>query len=193
MIIGTQVTAEWLVFSDLKDVKILKPSSRTWPVFLTRDNLLNIANQIAVIAEGQKGKVKPDFAVNPAWREERYQKLTADTVKIDKAVWDGGAPDIDRAIEDRVAKIAFGDTLVRRRSLKDDNQLRAAIDLLKKAAVQKDVFTAAYEQVKVVQTENARKAALEAKEKEKLAAEEAKKAEAAAKEAEEAAAAKLAV
>ena len=100
-------------------------------------------NQIAVIAEGQKGKVKPDFTVNPAWRDELYQRLVADTVKIDKAVWDGGAPDIDRAIEDRVAKIAFGDTLVRRRSLKDDNQLRAAIDLLKKAVVQKDVFTAA--------------------------------------------------
>lgn len=50
VIIGTQVTAEWLVFSDLKDVKILKPSSRTWPVFLTRDNLLNIASQIAVTA-----------------------------------------------------------------------------------------------------------------------------------------------
>ena len=100
-------------------------------------------NEIAVIAEGQKGKVKPDFTVNPAWREALYQKLVADTVKIDKAVWDGGAPDIDRAIEDRVAKVAFGDTLVRRRSLKDDNQLRAAIDLLKKAATQKDVFTAA--------------------------------------------------
>jgi carboxyl-terminal processing protease len=100
-------------------------------------------NHIALIAEGQKGKVKPDFAVNPAWREELFQKLTADTVKIDKAIWDGGAPDIDRAIEDRVAKVAFGDTLVRRRSLKDDNQLRAAIDLLKKAATQRDVFTAA--------------------------------------------------
>jgi ribose transport system permease protein len=50
VIIGTQVTSEWLVFSDLKGVTILKPSSRTWPVFLTRDNLLNIASQIAVIA-----------------------------------------------------------------------------------------------------------------------------------------------
>ncbi len=100
-------------------------------------------NHIAVIAEGQKGKVKPDFVVNPAWRDELYQKLVSDTVKIDKAVWDGGAPDIDRAIEDRVAKVAFGDTLVRRRSLKDDNQLRAAMDLLRKSATQKDVFAAA--------------------------------------------------
>ena len=85
---------------------------------------------VSAIAEQQKGKVRPDFAVNPAWREELYQRLVADTVTIDKAVWDAGAADIDRAIEDRVAKVAFGDTLVRRRSLKDDNQLRAAINLL---------------------------------------------------------------
>jgi carboxyl-terminal processing protease len=100
-------------------------------------------NSIAVIAENQKGKLKPDFAVNPAWRDELYQKLVADSVKIDRAIWDGGATDIDRAIEDRVAKVSFGDTLVRRRTLKDDNQLRAAMDLLKKAGVQKDVFSAA--------------------------------------------------
>ncbi|MFM7603906.1 MAG: ABC transporter permease [Prosthecobacter sp.] len=50
VIIGTQVTADWLVFNELKGVKILKPSSRIWPVFLTRDNLLNIASQISVIA-----------------------------------------------------------------------------------------------------------------------------------------------
>ena len=100
-------------------------------------------NSIAVIAENQKGKLKPDFAVNPAWRDELYQKLVADSVKIDRAIWDGGATDIDRAIEDRVAKVSFGATLVRRRTLKDDNQLRAAMDLLKKAGVQKDVFSAA--------------------------------------------------
>ncbi len=98
---------------------------------------------VSAIAEQQKGKVRPDFVVNPAWRDELYQRLVADTVTIDKVIWDGGAADIDRAIEDRVAKLAFGDTLVRRRSLKDDNQLRAAMDLLNKAGSQQDVFTAA--------------------------------------------------
>jgi ribose transport system permease protein len=50
-------TASWLVFSDLatdfpalKDTRVLKPQSQAWPVFLKADNLLNIANQIAVIA-----------------------------------------------------------------------------------------------------------------------------------------------
>lgn len=95
------------------------------------------------IAEAQKGKVKSDFTVNPAWREELYRKLVADTVKIDKAVFDAGAEDIDRALEDRVAKVAFGDTAVKRHQLHDDNQLRKAIDLLRKSTTQKDVFAAA--------------------------------------------------
>ena len=95
------------------------------------------------IAEAQKGKVKSDFTVNPAWREELYRKLVADTVKIDKAVFDAGAEDIDRALEDRIAKVAFGDTAVKRHQLHDDNQLRKAIDLLRKSTTQKDVFAAA--------------------------------------------------
>jgi carboxyl-terminal processing protease len=72
-----------------------------------------------------------------------YRRLQADTVKIDKAVWDAGATDVDRFIEERVAKIAFGDTLVRRRSLKDDNQLRRALELMRKANGQKDLFSIA--------------------------------------------------
>ncbi|MEO6786747.1 MAG: ABC transporter permease [Chthoniobacteraceae bacterium] len=53
----TQATAAWLVFSDLKtdfpslgDPQIVKPLSYKWPNFLKSENLLNIANQIAVIA-----------------------------------------------------------------------------------------------------------------------------------------------
>ena len=53
----TRVAGEWMVFSDLKSdfpalgtPKILTPQSYRWPDFLKSDNLLNIANQIAVIA-----------------------------------------------------------------------------------------------------------------------------------------------
>ena len=98
---------------------------------------------VAAVAELQKGKVKPNFVVDPSWRDEVYKRLLADTAKIDKAVWDAGATDVDRAIEERVAKIAFGDTLVRRRSLKDDNQLRRAMEIMRKGSTQKDLFTAA--------------------------------------------------
>jgi ribose transport system permease protein len=53
----TQATASWLVFADLKsdfpalgNPRIVKPRSYQWPNFLKSENLLNIANQIAVIA-----------------------------------------------------------------------------------------------------------------------------------------------
>ena len=50
-------SATWLVFADLKadfpglgDAPLIQPHSYRWPTFLKADNLLNIANQIAVIA-----------------------------------------------------------------------------------------------------------------------------------------------
>ena len=53
----TQVTGAWIVFSDLKtdfpalgDPRVIAPRSYRWPNFLKSENLLNIANQIAVIA-----------------------------------------------------------------------------------------------------------------------------------------------
>jgi carboxyl-terminal processing protease len=91
-----------------------------------------LQSHVAAVAEQQKGKVAADFTVQPAWRDEVYRRLQADTVKIDKAVWDAGATDVDRFLEERVAKIAFGDTLVRRRTMKDDNQLRRAMEIMRK-------------------------------------------------------------
>ena len=53
----TRATAAWLVFSDLKtdfpalgDPQLVQPRTETWPNFLKSENLVNIANQIAVIA-----------------------------------------------------------------------------------------------------------------------------------------------
>lgn len=57
IIAGTPVTAKWLVFEGLKedfpslgDPAVVAPSSYMWPTFLKTDNLLNVSNQIAVIA-----------------------------------------------------------------------------------------------------------------------------------------------
>ena len=53
----TDVTGRWAVFDRLGDkfpglsgARVLTPPSYRWPNFLKRDNLLNVANQIAVIA-----------------------------------------------------------------------------------------------------------------------------------------------
>jgi ribose transport system permease protein len=53
----TSTSADWLLFADLKsdfpslsNARVLAPLGYSWPVFLTANNLRNIANQIAVIA-----------------------------------------------------------------------------------------------------------------------------------------------
>ena len=53
----TRAAASWLVFADVKtdfpavgDPRLITPRSYRWPNFLKPENLLNIANQIAVIA-----------------------------------------------------------------------------------------------------------------------------------------------
>lgn len=47
----TQISARWLVFQNLKpDVTLAVPRSYWWPNFLKRDNLFNVANQIAINA-----------------------------------------------------------------------------------------------------------------------------------------------
>jgi ribose transport system permease protein len=57
VIAATRVAGGWRVFSDLKvdfpglgTPRMIMPASRRWPHFLKSENLLNIANQIAVIA-----------------------------------------------------------------------------------------------------------------------------------------------
>ena len=54
---ATERTSSWLVLTEMKEIfpslgspPIFVPESYRWPTFLKRDNLLNIANQIAVIA-----------------------------------------------------------------------------------------------------------------------------------------------
>ena len=47
---------------------------------------------------------------------------------------------IDRDIELRVARSAFGDSTVRRRTLDEDPQLRKAIEIIQKGTSQKDLF-----------------------------------------------------
>jgi ribose transport system permease protein len=56
-IVGNAVSANWLVFTNLsrdfpqfESARIVQPQSYIWPTFLKADNLLNVANQIAVIA-----------------------------------------------------------------------------------------------------------------------------------------------
>lgn len=90
-----------------------------------------------------KPKVKADFAVDPMWRQEFYARLKARGVVLDRKQYDAAGGYIDRLIENRVARLAFGDSTAKRRELDDDLQLRKALEILRRGQSQKDIFALA--------------------------------------------------
>ena len=99
---------------------------------------------VTVFAGELKGKLPgPNFTVQPAWRDEVYRRLQAAGVTVDRAQYDAGRAYIDRVIEERVAKVAYGDSAVFRHNIDDDVQLRRAIELLERGATQRDLFAIA--------------------------------------------------
>ena len=87
-----------------------------------------------------KSTVKPGFEVQPAWRDELYRRLTAKGVEVDREVYDRASRYIDRELDVRITRLAFGDSAARRRTVVDDPQLRAALDLLRRGQSQQDLF-----------------------------------------------------
>ena len=102
-----------------------------------------IYNQVFAYARELKGTVKYDFTVEPAWRDELYRRLVKADVKIDRKLYDGAQPYIDRTLERQVAILAFGDSAAFRRSIPDDRQLLTAIEYTKKARTQRDMLALA--------------------------------------------------
>ncbi len=95
------------------------------------------------IALELKGEVQPNFELKPEWIESLYMRMDTSGVKVDRAVWDAGRRWTDRYLEQRIARTAYGDTLAKRREIVDDNQLRKAMELLRKGNTQAELFAAA--------------------------------------------------
>jgi len=88
-------------------------------------------------------QVRPEFQVQPRWRDELYRRFQAKGVTVDRAQWDASSRYIDTQLEARVARLAFGDSSAKRRSMKYDAPLRKAIEVMNRGQTQKDLFTIA--------------------------------------------------
>ena len=100
-------------------------------------------NALQDIAFEKKGQVRPDFTMNPTWREDLYQRLVKVGVTIDRARWDAGHAYVDRYLEQRIARVAYGDTTAFRHMVRDDVQLQRAVQILKKGGTQRELFAVA--------------------------------------------------
>ncbi|HEU4699158.1 MAG TPA: S41 family peptidase [Gemmatimonadales bacterium] len=95
------------------------------------------------LAAGERGRLAPDFRVPAAWRETLWRRLDSAGVRLPHATYDSAAATLDRLLGDQVARLAFGDSTARRRSLPYDPALQRALELLHAARSQGEVFARA--------------------------------------------------
>ena len=103
-----------------------------------------------------KAQVKrSDYAFQRAWHDELYQRLDTAGVfvvngvrKVDRAAYDAAARYIDRELDQRIARYAFGDTAAKRRDMPLDRPLQHAAAILRKGTTQQDLFVVAKGAVK---------------------------------------------
>jgi carboxyl-terminal processing protease len=88
-------------------------------------------------------QVSKDFVVPSTWRTEFLRRIEAKGVTVDRADYDASGRYIDRLLEQRVTRFAFGDSVAKKRDLVFDAPLRKAIDLLDRGQSQKDLFAIA--------------------------------------------------
>jgi len=128
-------------------------------IIVPDDTLTTVEQQVARSLTGAKSAVvhvtmhdyamelarqaRPDFQVQPQWRDELYRRLQAKGVTVDRAQWDASSRYVDTQLEQRVARLAFGDSTARRRSLKYDAPLRKAIEVANRGQTQRDLFAIA--------------------------------------------------
>jgi carboxyl-terminal processing protease len=96
-----------------------------------------------------------NFQVQPQWRDELYRRLQAKGVTVDRAQWDASLRYVDTQLEQRVARLALGDSTAKRRSLKYDAPLRKAIDVVNRGQTQKDLLAIASAEASVVRATTA--------------------------------------
>jgi carboxyl-terminal processing protease len=90
-----------------------------------------------------KPTLSPDFTVTPAMRNEFYDRLVKAKVPVQRAMFDAAHELIDRTMEQRFASLAFGDSTAFRRGLREDEQMRAALDLLHRGTTQRQLLALA--------------------------------------------------
>ncbi|HET9982431.1 MAG TPA: S41 family peptidase [Longimicrobiales bacterium] len=83
------------------------------------------------------------FSVTPQMLEEFYSALAQKGVKVDRAVYNGASTEIAREIGIEIARAKWGEEAVRQRLNAEDPQVRAAVEVLRRAPSPQALFAAA--------------------------------------------------
>jgi carboxyl-terminal processing protease len=122
------VPADTITTAEQKFVRAIGPKSQETYVTLYR------------FALDLKRTAKPDFTVQPAWRDSLFTRLRTAGVEVPRAEFDAAKSLVDRMIESRVATLIAGDSSAFRRLLPTDSQLGRAIDMLRSSRSQGELL-----------------------------------------------------
>jgi len=95
-----------------------------------------------------KGTVARDFKVPASWTPELMRRLAAAGVKLDPKFDSTERKVLTRDLENRVARLTFGDGTAKARTLNEDHQLLKAVELLQRNTTQAQLLAAATPGVK---------------------------------------------
>lgn len=87
--------------------------------------------------------VKPDFVVTQEMRDEFFQRLGKRGVTLERKDYDAAQSYVNRMLDGRISVLAFGDSTAKRRFVKDDSQLKKALELLRRGSTTKDLLAIA--------------------------------------------------
>jgi carboxyl-terminal processing protease len=90
-----------------------------------------------------KGSVARDFKAPATWSTELMRRLTAAGVKLDPKFDSTERRVLTRDLENRVARLSFGDAVAKARTLDEDHQLLKAVELLQRNTTQAQLLAAA--------------------------------------------------
>ena len=93
------------------------------------------------LAKQVRSKLKPDFQVQPAWRDSVFRAWMRAGVGVSRSQFEAGQPLVDRLIGQRLSRTVFGDSTAFRRWVPEDAQVRKAIELLQAAPTQMELLT----------------------------------------------------
>ena len=88
-------------------------------------------------------KLKPDFVVTQEMRDEFYQRLAKRGVAVERKDFDAAQSSVSRMLDFRISTLAFGDSTAKRRFVKEDAQLKKALELLRRGSTTKDLLAIA--------------------------------------------------
>ena len=81
-----------------------------------------------------------DFTVTREMREALWARMQRRSITVDRAVYDGAAPLVDRVLGLEIARYVFGGDAEFRRTIKDDPAILVALDLLRGAGSQRELL-----------------------------------------------------